>query len=52
MEGAFWPGHQAAQDRRVAGIAAVQAGDHGAFLERVADTGAEHDDSAADGGIE
>src|SRR4029077_20612446 len=49
-EGTLWPGHQPGQDRRVAAIAAVQAGDHRAVLERVTDPGPEHDDRAADGG--
>ena len=44
-----WPGHQPGEYRRVGHLAAVQVGDRGALLKRVADAGPEHDHGAVGG---
>ena len=49
VEGAFLAGHQPGEDRRVGHLAAVQIGDRGPLLKRVADAGPEHDHGAVGG---
>ena len=49
MKGSLLPGDQPAEYRRVGHLGAVQVGDRGALLKRVADAGPQHDHGAVSG---